>query len=351
MLTTNLTDRLSSACDRSAKFQKLHELPFNYRSTEYDDPFNLAVIAHLTKTRGTGKSAILKLIRYKRNGGRGRVIFAHYETVDGKRFATFLSPKAFKGYEWFDKYGTTVNLETGATYQVSEDRCSCKDWYHRVRTGKKSYCKHQELRAKALGINIEDTLNARQSKPSDRTNNDRTTDTRSPVTKTAAPTPIAPKHPTTANFEKLDKPLPYNPANRYKINPNILDPGLSLKRSDDHTCTEWYFYAWHKTNPFSEPVQKKIGRIIETDRGFMAAGVQGNAREIVSYQADAVGWILRYNGFSYAAIESAYKESQLPRIKPKAEVTSSEAKSAAKKYPKILRTTPPDVVEANGGFF
>lgn len=213
---------------------------------------------------------ICKVIRFIKELGRSRCPWAYCETPDGKRFATFLSPKEFTGYWWNENNTVTVNLETGARYRVNRCYCDCKDWQLRVSTGKKKSCKHQDMRVDRL----------RDS--SDRKN----------------------------TFDQL-----------YQLNPDILESGLSLERNNDYIYKEYYLVAWLKNNPWSEPQQKRIGRIIETDRGFMAAGMNGNTRSTEKFQAHAVGWILRYNGISYAQILAAYQESQLPRIKPKANPT------------------------------
>ena len=114
--------------------------------------------------------------------------------------------------------------------------------------------------------------------------------------------------------------VPFTPRptkNSYKLNPAHLGDGLSLERSDDFTCTEYYLKAWSWTNRKTIPVQKRIGRnetsplragFNETDDGFMAAGMRGMARAVYKLQRDAINWILNYNGISIEQIKAAYIE-------------------------------------------
>jgi len=123
--------------------------------------------------------------------------------------------------------------------------------------------------------------------------------------------------------------LPFTPQpakNSYLLNPDILrGDGLSLERSDDFTCREYYLKAWSLPNAKSIPVQKRIGRIVETDRGFMVAGMRGMARAIYKLQRDAINWILNYNGISLEQIKAAHIESQNPP-KPQCHQCGNELK-------------------------
>ena len=232
----------------------LSSLPkiINSISNHETDLFHNALIAVLDGVAS-------RIINYKTQVGRGKVNWCHYEAPSGQRFATFISPKAFTGYKWNCDYSEVVNLETGASYRVSESHCTCSAWKYEVRAGKKAQCKHQVMRAEFVGKTL------------------------------------------------LQQHI-------FKVNPDLVPEGLKLQRSDDYTCCEYYLKAWHKENPFSAPYLKRLGRIIETDRGFMASGMRGVARPIFSYQQDAVAWLLQYNGISYQDIVSAYRESQKPQV-------------------------------------
>lgn len=81
----------------------------------------------------------VKIISFKLLG-RSNCPWVHYEKADGKRAATFLSPKAFTGYKWLNNYQEVVNLETGTKYQVTGTSCTCPDAFYRRRT-----CKHQKM--------------------------------------------------------------------------------------------------------------------------------------------------------------------------------------------------------------
>ena len=197
-----------------------------------------------------------EILAYKIKVGRSGVNWVHYRNKYGKKIATFVSPKEFRGYWWSKDYSTTVNLATGAKYQVSSNHCTCPSWEHHVKTGKKKQCKHQAMRSECVAKSLMEQV--------------------------------------------------------FKIEPNNVLPGLKLERSDDFTCVEYYLKAYCKDNPYSSPVQKRIGRIIETESGFMAAGMRGFARGVYKKQQEAINWILRYLGRDYEQIEAAYQETQKP---------------------------------------
>ena len=96
------------------------------------DTFQNAILAVLAS------AGAKEVIRYKSQVGRGKVYWVYYATNKGKHRATFISPKEFKGYRWFDDFSTVVNLESGAVYEVSESYCSCPSWKYQVLTGKSS---------------------------------------------------------------------------------------------------------------------------------------------------------------------------------------------------------------------
>ena len=85
----------------------------------FSDRFHNAFLAVLAPAGAT------EILNYKMQVGRSRVRWAYYSTSEGKKFATFISPKEFKGYKWFDKFSKVVNLENGSTYQVTNSYCSC----------------------------------------------------------------------------------------------------------------------------------------------------------------------------------------------------------------------------------
>ena len=310
---SKISNKTKGCSDRSDKFRD--------RVVQNQDTFQNAILAVLAS------AGAKEVIRIKSQVGRGKVYWVHYTTNKGKRRATFISPKEFKGYRWFDDFSTVVNLESGAVYEVSESYCSCPSWKYQVKAGKKEQCKHQAMRSEHVGVNLSSLLPSSEETNSDRTLYDRFV-------------------------------LKSNP---YKVNPNVLDRGLSLERSDDYTCTEYYLKAWqidrvrsqesgvrssnakakssidideinNKSNsviragennsqtkkllthdfklltPNPLPVQKRIGRIIETDDGFMVAGMRGMARAVYKLQRDAINWILNYNGISIESIKAAYIE-------------------------------------------
>ncbi len=261
---------------------------------ETKDLFHNALLAILPQAE--------QILRYDRTVGRGKVYWAYYRTEEGKKRATFISPKEFQGYKWFDLFSTVVNLENGSTYQVTDNYCSCPSWEYQVKTGKKKTCKHQDMRAEYIGVNLSDSLpvvnNSAQGKRKFEIveNKSQSRDAADAGSKAVA----SAENLETAN-DKItpSTPLLYNPSNRYKLNPEILLEGFELERSRDLTLKEYYLKAWSKQHLKAEPELKRIGRIIETDQGFMVGGMRGASRVTVAFQADAVGWLLRYNGIDY----------------------------------------------------
>lgn len=237
-----IPNKIKGCSDQSYKFRD--------RVGQNQENFKNAILAVLAS------AGAKEVIRYKSQVGRGKVYWVYYTTNKGLRRATFISPKTFQGYRWFDDFSTVVNLESGAVYEVSESYCSCPSWKYQVLTGKKQQCKHQVMRSEHIGVNLSDSL------------------------------------PTPQQQEANDPFTPRPTKNSYKLNPAHLGDGLSLERSDDYTYREYYLKAWSLPNRKSLPVQKRIGRIIETDDGFMAAGRRGMARAIYKLQRDAINWKL-----------------------------------------------------------
>ena len=102
------------------------------------------------------KKVAVKVIKFTLLG-KGQTPWAYYETLNGKRRATFLKKSEFQGYDWNQDYSQVINLETGDTYQVNAHSCTCQDWYYRVRTGQKDKCKHQLMRSELVNDEIDIT--------------------------------------------------------------------------------------------------------------------------------------------------------------------------------------------------
>ena len=137
MITQNLDNQIKGLSNTHIDF-----------SSNFRDSFHNAILAVLKPAQA------IEVIRYKKNVGRGRVCWAYYKTENGKKRATFLSPKEFQGYRWNAKYSEVINLESGAVYQVSDRSCTCQFWHWKVRTGKKRTCKHQDMRAEFEGKSL-----------------------------------------------------------------------------------------------------------------------------------------------------------------------------------------------------
>ncbi len=288
---STISNRIERCSDRSNNSKFCYE-----QIAQNQDLFHNALLAVLPKAA--------KIERYCREVGRGKVYWAYYVTSEGKKRATFISPKEFQGYKWFDLFSTVVNLENGSTYQVSDKYCSCRSWEYQVKTGKKKTCKHQDMRAEYIGVNLSDSLPV--------VNNSATGNKKFEIVENKSKSSATAENVETANAKITPSaPLQYNPSNRYKLNPEILLEGFELERSRDLTLKEYYLKAWSKQHLKAEPELKRIGRIIETDRGFMVGGMRGASRVTVAFQADAVGWLLRYNGIDYNEdILRAFQEYQ-----------------------------------------
>ncbi|MGF1489876.1 MAG: hypothetical protein ACFBSE_22545, partial [Prochloraceae cyanobacterium] len=92
------------------------------------------------------KAKAIAIEKYKTLVGRGKVYWAYYVTKEGKKRATFISPKEFQGYRWFNDFSTVINMKSGEIYQVSDRHCTCKSWQYHVKTGERKTCKHQRMR-------------------------------------------------------------------------------------------------------------------------------------------------------------------------------------------------------------
>ncbi len=254
--------------------------------------------------------SFIKIIRFIKELGRGRTPWVHYELANGQRLATFISPKAFQGYWWSKDYSQTINKSTGATYQVSDRYCSCPDWNNRVRTGKKKQCKHQAMRAEHIGINLSDSLPK--------------------IAKVEQVERLQPQNsqPKIAKVEQLERIQPQRRRSKlYEVNPNILDDGFTLEKIQDSTNTKYYLKAWHKADASVAPVLKTLGIITETERGFLVTGADEKSQATVPFQADCVGWVLRYNGISYhKQILPAYQEIEAKQCPDCGTIDSTAAK-------------------------
>ena len=297
MSNTTLANTTEHSCDRSnnSKF-------YRDRLAQNQDVFHNALLAVLPKAE--------QILRYNRNVGRGRVFWAYYVTSEGKKFATFISPKEFKGYKWCDGFSKVVNLENGSTYQVTNSYCSCPDWNNRVRTGKKKQCKHQAMRAEHIGINLSDSLpKVAKAEQVER----------------LQPQNIQPKN---AKIEQVERIQPQRRRSKlYAVNPDILEDGFTLDKIEDSTDTKYYLKAWYKSDPSVAPILKTLGVITETERGFLLTGVDEKSEATVPFQADCVGWLLRYNGISYhKEILPAYQEVEAKHCPDCGTIDSSATK-------------------------
>ncbi|MDJ0728141.1 MAG: hypothetical protein QNJ38_23840 [Prochloraceae cyanobacterium] len=297
MLHTTLANTNARSRHRS------HNFSFSPDSASNSiDVFYNALLAVLPKAE--------QILRYNRNVGRGRVFWAYYATSEGKKFATFISPKEFKGYKWCDGFSKVVNLENGSTYQVTNSYCSCPDWNNRVRTGKKKQCKHQAMRAEHIGINLSDSLPK--------------------IAKVEQVERLQPQNtpPKVAKIEQVERVQPQRRRSKlYEVNPNILDDGFTLEKIQDSTNTKYYLKAWYKSDPLVATVFKTLGIITETERGFVVTGADEKSQATVPFQADCVGWLLRYNGISYhKEILPAYQEIEAKQCPDCGTIDSTAAK-------------------------
>ncbi|MDJ0718344.1 MAG: hypothetical protein QNJ54_29650 [Prochloraceae cyanobacterium] len=201
------------------------------------------------------KGVAVKVIRFIKKLGRGHCPWVHYETPEGKRRATFLSPKAFSGYSWNAKYSEVVNLETGAVYQVSDRSCTCQFWHWKVRTGKKRTCKHQDMRAEFEGKSL---------------------------TKKIA----------------LQKETIH-------IDPNNPPAGCILRRTDDWMSAE-YEVLVKSPNPSNDsPETKLLGRVVEQKDGIFAIAHQCKTGVMTWDIEEAIAYLLYSHGMNYKQFNEA----------------------------------------------
>ncbi|MGF1488938.1 MAG: SWIM zinc finger family protein, partial [Prochloraceae cyanobacterium] len=187
------------------------------------------------------EKAKIEIIKFVKELGRGKCPWVHYQLSDGRRLATFISPKSFQGYKWIDEYSKVVNLENGETYQVSDTHCTCKSWEYQVKTGKRKTCKHQRMRQLEILRRKFPVVNLSDSLPS--------------IPQTTSPVSLQ----VTQSIQ----------AKTYKIDPTILKKGLSIVPSQQSEG-QYDLKAWHKNTPLSIPALKRIGQIVLAANGFIA---------------------------------------------------------------------------------
>jgi len=94
-----------------------------------------------------------------------------------------------------------------------------------------------------------------------------------------------------------------------KIDLSSLKEGLTLERTSDRTLIEYYLKAWHKNTPLSSPAFKKLGSIACSPEGFMVATIGIKAKVLKQTLEDAIDWIFRQIGTTYALVYEAYIEA------------------------------------------
>ncbi|MDJ0717766.1 MAG: hypothetical protein QNJ54_26685 [Prochloraceae cyanobacterium] len=240
-MTTTLANKELEQSSRS---------PFSQdRSEQKPDLFHNAILAVLEQAGAT------EVIRYKKKVGRGRVYWAYYKTENGKKRATFISPKEFQGYRWNAKYSEVINLESGAVYQVSDRHCTCQFWHWKVRTGKKKTCKHQDMRAEFEGKSLSKT--------------------------------IAPQKETT------------------HIDPNNPPAGCILRRTDDWMSAE-YDVLFKSPNPSNDsPETKLLGRVVEQKDGIFAIAHKCKTGVMTWDISEAIAYLLYSHGMNYKQFNEA----------------------------------------------
>ncbi len=219
------------------------------------DRINNAVLAILD-------GVAVKVIKFIKEVGRSRCPWVYYLTAEGKKRATFLSPKAFQGYRWNADYSKVVNLESGAVYEVGAPRsgslrdrhCTCLSWYWEVRTGKKRACKHQDMRAEFVGKSLQKVIGI------------------------------------------IDK--------------DNLPKGCLLKRTDNPLAIEYWVYVLHKDNPYEKPGYKKLGRVRQEKQGIFAQGSRSYTGELLWDVEEAIAFLLSYHGMKYSQVLAAAAEVQ-----------------------------------------
>ncbi|MDJ0718283.1 MAG: hypothetical protein QNJ54_29330 [Prochloraceae cyanobacterium] len=229
--------------------------PFSQdRSKHKADLFHNAILAILEPAQA------IEVIRYKKNVGKGRVYWAYYKTFDGKKRATFISPKEFQGYRWNAKYSEVTNLETGAVYQVSDRHCTCQFWHWKVRTGleyffiKGSPHKADKLLSPADKLTRRTSLNKNNIFRKKRSCKHQ--DMRAEFEGKSLKKAIAPQKET------------------IHIDPNNPPAGCILRRTDDWMSAE-YDVLFKSPNPSNDsPETKLLGRVVEQKDGIFAIAHQ-----------------------------------------------------------------------------
>lgn len=197
----------------------------------------------------------VKIIKFKLTG-RSNCPWAYYEKADGKRAATFISPKEFVGYKWVNNYSEVVNLATGDRYRVADSYCTCPDFiYRRRKDGTK--CKHQQMRAEFVG-----------------------------------------------NLEEKVLALAVD------INEKELPTGCWLQRTDNWVTEEYKLHCYTRVLRGSWEVDiATLGYLSKSIKGI-AARTRSGDRFFSSTKA-AANFLISYSGFVKSEIERLYSEKHL----------------------------------------
>ncbi|MEA5511790.1 hypothetical protein VB715_18620 [Crocosphaera sp. UHCC 0190] len=197
------------------------------------------------------KKVAVKILNFKLLG-KGQTPWAYYEDKQGKKRATFLKKSEFNGYAWNDNYTEVTNLETGEVYQVNSNSCTCKDWFYRVKTGKKPQCKHQIMRSEYV--------------------------------------------------------------NDFEINDQDLPPGCFTRKYENPKSIEYRLYAWVRKFNGEEyyPEAEEIGSLIKTQFSGLEAWTK-TAINGINFESvnDAVNYLLRKANINLKETEQAYQYAEL----------------------------------------
>ncbi|MGF1489117.1 MAG: hypothetical protein ACFBSE_18675 [Prochloraceae cyanobacterium] len=272
---STIPNKTMGLCDRSYKSQKLPESLLKACLARKIDNIHNALLVALSKAKA------IAIEKYKTLVGRGKVYWAYYVNKEGKKRATFISPKEFQGYRWFNDFSTVINMKSGEIYQVSDRHCTCKSWQYHVKTGKRKTCKHQRMRQLEILPHKFPVVNLSDSLP------------------TIAPSSNQPK------LKVISKPK----SQQLNLDRIQLKPGLTLEKIKDSTKIGCYLKAWHKNNPLSTPRLKKIGELYPSDRGFKVSTIGQKTKLLVSELQNAIDSILRQINVTYESINEAYNEA------------------------------------------
>ncbi len=245
----------------------------------------------------------IKVIKFIKELGRGRCPWLHFELPSGKRLATFISPKAFQGYKWFNSFSEVVNLETGAVYQVSaplrgsafaDRHCTCQFWHWKVRTGleyffiKGSPHKADKLLSPADKLTKRTSLNKNNIFRKKRTCKHQ--DMRAEFEGKSLAKTIAPQKETT------------------HIDPNNPPAGCILRRTDDWMSAE-YEVLFKSPNPSNDsPETKLLGRVVEQKDGIFAIAHQCKTGVMTWDISEAIAYLLYSHGMDYKQFNKAEQD-------------------------------------------